>query len=294
MDAQSLETKVSLLIISDKKPGHFNQSIAFAKLKGVDYNILEISLTPFQKLLTYLLDNLGIYINLTNIKLPNSKYKAVVSTGSSTYYINKYIAKKLGIPSIAIMLPKGFRLGNFTYILALEHDNPPTLNNIITLPISLSISEPKGYIKKSDQPSIGIIIGGNNYIFTMDKKTMKKELDEIFKNYPEHLKYITTSRRTPKEIEKLIEEYQFKYKLIYSKEPNINPIPDFLAICNELFITIDSTSMLSETRANSNAKLHIINLTSQKKDTKFHRLARNIEKLKGKFDFMPYLKKVKI
>ncbi len=285
---------MSLLIISDKKPGHFNQSIAFAKLKGVDYDILEVSLTPFQKLLTYLLDNLGIYINLTSIKLPNIKYQAVVSTGSATYYINKYIAKKLHIPSIAIMLPKGFRLGNFDYILASEHDNPPVLNNIITLPISLSISEPKGYIKKSDQLSLGIIIGGNNSIFTMDKKTIKKVLDDIFQNYPNHLKYITTSRRTPKEIEELIQKYQFEYKLIYSKEPNINPIPDFLNVCNELFITIDSTSMLSEAKANSNAKLHIIELPSQKKDTKFHRLAKNIEKLDGKFDFMPYLEKISI
>lgn len=285
---------MKVLILSDQKPGHFNQSIAFAKLKGLEYDVIEISLTPFKKSLSYILDNLNIYINITNIKLPNTKYQAIVSTGSSTYYTNKYIAKKLGIPSIAIMLPKGFRLNNFEYILASEHDNPPKLSNIITLPISLSVSEPKGYIKKSDQSSLGIIIGGNNSIFTMDKKTIKKELDTIFKDYPNHLKYVTTSRRTPKEVEELLDEYPFDYKLIYSKEPNINPIPDFLAVCNELFITIDSTSMLSEVKANSNAKLHIIDLPSQKKDTKFYRHAKNIEKLEGRFDFMPYLKKIKI
>ncbi len=294
LDAQSLETCLKILILSDKKPGHLNQSIAFAKLKGLEYDILDISITPFKKSLSYLLDNLNIYLNIANIKLPNTKYNAVVSTGSSTYYTNKYIAKKLSISSVAIMLPKGFRLDNFDYILALEHDNPPKLSNIIPLPISLSASEPKGYIKKESKPSLGIIIGGNNSIFTMDKKSIKKELDTIFKNYPNHLKYITTSRRTPKEIEELLEEYQFDYKLIYSKEPSINPIPDFLEVCDELFITIDSTSMLSEAKANSNAKLHIINLSSQKKDTKFHRLARNIEKLEGRFDFMPYLKKINL
>ena len=285
---------MKILILSDKKPGHFNQSIAFAKLKSLEYDVMDISLTPFQKSLSYLLDNLNIYLNIAKIKLPNTKYNAIVSTGSSTYYVNKYIAKKLGIHSIAIMLPKGFRLDNFDYILALEHDNPPKLSNIISLPISLSVSEPKGYIKKAAHPSLGIIIGGNNSIFTMDKKTIKQELDNIFKNYPNYLKYITTSRRTTKEIEELINGYRFDYKLIYSKEPSINPIPDFLDICDELFITIDSTSMLSEARANSNAKLHIINLSSQKKDTKFHRLAKNIEKLEGRFDFTPYLKKVKI
>ncbi len=285
---------MKILILSDKKPGHLNQSIAFAKLKELEYDIVDISLTPFKKALSYLLDNLNIYLNIANIKLPDIKYQAIVSTGSLTYYTNKYVAKKLGIPSIAIMLPKGFRLDNFDYILALEHDNPPKLSNIISLPISLSISKPKGYIQKKSQSSLGIIIGGNNSIFTMDKKSIKKELDNIFKNYPNHLKYITTSRRTTKEIEELIKEYRFDYKLIYSKEPNINPIPDFLEVCDELFITIDSTSMLSEARANSDAKLHIINLPSQKKDTKFHHLARNIKKLKGKFDFTPYLKKVEL
>ncbi len=285
---------MSILIISDKKPGHFNQSIAFAKLKGLDYDILEISLTPFQKLLSYVLDNLNIYINLPNIKISNTNYQAIVSTGSLTYYANKYLSKKLGIPSVAIMLPKGFRFTNFDYILSSEHDNPPKLNNIISLPISLSFSEPKGYIKKSDQNSVGIIIGGNNSIFTMDRKSIKKELDNIFKSYPKHLKYITTSRRTPKEIEKLIEKYNFDYKLIYSKKPNINPIPDFLTICDELFVTIDSTSMLSEAKANSNAKLHIIKLPSQKKGTKFHKLVKNIEILNGKFDFTSYLERVKI
>ena len=290
LDAQSLETCLSLLIISDGKAGHFNQSIAFAKLKGLKYDILEIqnSIKP----LTYLLDFLGIYANLFALHVEPKKYKAVVSAGSATYYTNKFLAKKLGIKSIAIMLPKGFCLSNFDYIIASNHDNPKKLKNIIQLPLSLSFSEPKGYIKKELKESIGIIIGGNNSVFKIDENIIKKSLDKIFQNYPNHLKYITTSRRTPKEIDELLKEYDFDYEIVYSKNKDINPIPDFIDVCSELFITIDSTSMLSEARANSDANIHIIELESKKKNTKFHQLAKSIQKIQGKFDYMPYLDKV--
>ena len=281
-----------VLILSDGKAGHLNQSIAFAKLKGLEFDVLEFqnSLKP----LTYLLDFLGIYINLFALHVEDKNYKAVVSAGSSTYYANRYLAKKLGIKSIAIMMPRGFRLKGFDYILALKHDNPKQANNIITLPIALATSEAKGHIKDSGVPSLGIILGGDNSVFEMKKEDIKEALDSIFANYPEHLKYITTSRRTPKEVEELLEDYSFDYKLIYSQNPSFNPIPDFLKLCSELFITIDSASMLSEARANSEAKIHIIELKSDKKDTKFHRLAKQVEELSSKFDFKPYLKRIEL
>lgn len=280
-----------ILILSDGKPGHENQSIAFAKLKSIEYEIITINNSI--KWLTYILDFFKIYINLFSLHT-NKNYKAIVSTGSSTYYANKYLAKKLGIKSVAIMLPKGFRYNDFDYIISQSHDNPPKKENIIDLPINLSINEPKGYIQQKDKKSVGIIIGGNNSIFTMQKENIKKELDDIFKQFPNHLKYITTSRRTPKEIDELLESYKFDYEVIYSKTSDINPIPDFLKVCDELFITIDSTSMLSEAKANSNATLHVIDLDSKKINTKFHKLASNIKDIKGKFDFMPYLQKVAI
>jgi hypothetical protein len=34
----------------------------------------------------------------------------VVSAGSETYYANKVLARRHGVPSVAIMLPRGYRL----------------------------------------------------------------------------------------------------------------------------------------------------------------------------------------
>ncbi len=284
-----------ILILSDGKSGHLNQSLAFAKLKNIKYEIVEIYTNPFSKILSYILDFFRIYINLFGIeKRDYKKYKAVVSAGSGTYYANKYLAKKYNLKSVAIMLPKGFRYDDFNYIIAQNHDNPPSKKNIISIPVNLSTNQPKGLVKKEDKKALAIIIGGNNSTFSIKRELIKKELDNIFKNYPDYLKYVTTSRRTPKEIEELLKEYAFDYKIIYSKDPNINPIPDFLEVCDILFITVDSTSMLSEARANSKAEIKIIKLDSKKYDTKFHRLAEEIEKIDEKFDYADYLKKVEI
>ena len=70
---------------------------------------------------------------------------------------------------------------------------------------------------------------------------------------------------------------------------------DFIAVCDEFFITTDSTSMLSEVRANSNAIINIVDLDSKKENTKYHRLVKIIEDMDDeKVNFAKLLKKVKI
>ena len=289
-----------ILIISDGKPGHLNQSIAFCKIKDVSYDILEVKFkSKFHKALSYLFDKLGYYTDLLFTdykKYYGDFYDAVISAGSGTYYFNKYISKKYNKKAIALMLPKSYKYKDFYYIIAQEHDNPVRLDNILTLPLNLSFPREKGYVKKIEgKKSLAIIIGGDNDVFDMEHELIKDELDDIFEKYPDYLKYITTSRRTSKEIENLINEYKFDYKLIYSEEPNINPIGDFIAVCDEFFITTDSTSMLSEVRANSNAIINIVDLDSKKENTKYHRLVKIIEDMDDeKVNFAKLLKKVKI
>lgn len=287
-----------VLIVSDGKPGHLNQSIAFCKIKNFSYDILEVSFKlKIFKLFSYLFDSINFYtdsiFSFKNIDLKN--YDAIVSTGSNTYYFNKVVAKKNNKKSIVLMLPKSYNYKTFDYIIAQNHDNPPKLNNIITIPLNLSYNEPKGFIKKlANKKSLAIVLGGDNNIFTMEKSHIKKDLDKIFANYPNHLKYITTSRRTPKNIEQLLKNYTFDYEVIYSKTPNINPISDFIEICDQFFITIDSTSMLSEIRANSKGKVHILQLDSKKENTKFHKLAKSVSSLDSNIDFEKLLQKVVI
>ena len=286
-----------ILIISDGKPGHLNQSIAFCKIKNISYDILEVKfkLSIF-KLFSFALDKFERYSDelYKDYKKYNFDfYDAVVSTGSGTYYFNKYISKKYNKKSIALMLPKSYNYSDFDYIIAQRHDNPPKLENIIDVPLNLSYTKAKGLIK-SNEKAIGIIIGGDNSVFKMDVENIRNVLNLITQNSDGYLKYITTSRRTPKQVEDLISEYEFDYKLIYSETPTINPIPDFINLCSELFITIDSTSMLSEARANSNADISIIELRSKKIETKFHDLAHTVNTTKEKVNFVELLENIKI
>jgi len=286
-----------ILIISDGKAGHLNQSIAFCKIKNISYDILEVKYKfKIFKLFSYILDRFERYSDelFEDYKKYNyTFYDAVISTGSGTYYFNKFISKKYNIKSIALMLPKSYRYTDFDHIIAQKHDNPPEQENILTIPLNLSYTSPKNIIK-SKEKSIGIILGGDNSTFTMDVENIKNVLNLIFKNYDGYLKYITTSRRTSKQIEDLLNEYEFDYKLIYSETPTINPIPDFINLCSELFITIDSTSMLSEARANSDANILIIELRSKNVDTKFHSLAQTVNNMNDKLDFNKLLKNIEV
>ncbi len=288
-----------ILIISDGKPGHLNQSIAFCRIKDISYDILEVKFkSKFHKIVSYLFDRVNYFTESLFEEHKNyypDFYDAIVSTGSGTYYFNKLIGKKYNKKSIVLMLPKSYKYSNFYYIVAQQHDHPLLLDNVLAIPLNLSYSISKGYIKKDeDKKSLAIIIGGDNSVFSMHYYVIKEKLDEIFEKYPDYLKYITTSRRTSFEIETLIEEYNFDYKLIYSREPNINPIGDFIDICDEFFITIDSTSMLSEVRANSDAKINIIELESKKSNTKYHKLAATINEMDEKLNFVKILRKIKI
>ncbi len=265
------------LILSDCKSGHLNQSIALCEILNLKYEIVEVNFkNRFFKILSYLFDKLNLYLSfLLNLQKIQDNYDYIVSTGSNTYYANKLLAKKLSAKSITTMLPKGYKL-NFDYIISQSHDNPPKQTNIIEIPINLSI--PK--IINSFNPNkkaISLIIGGNNSTFEMQKTDIKEVIDFIFDKFANYTKAVTTSRRTPKEIEELIQTYKFDYKIIYSQN-KINPIGDFLLKSEYLFITSDSTSMISEAVSFGNAFVEVIKLKEKKANSKFIKFIKTLEK----------------
>lgn len=264
-----------VLILSDDRMGHLNQSLAFVKTMALPYDIVSIKFKyKWVKALTYLLDMMGIKTEkLFPVKI-DKKYDIVVGTGSTTAYATKVLAKRLDAKSVVMMLPHGYKY-DFDIIFAQSHDNPPKQDNIIEIPANFSYVEPKG-IYKAKKKSVGIVIGGDNKLFTMSKKMIKAQLDYIVNTYTDHEIAITTSPRTSKEIEKMIESYAFDYEVIFSKTP-INPIPDFLAQCETVFITGDSTSMISEAISYGQSNVVILPLESQE-ENKFTRFVEVLEK----------------
>ncbi|SFZ98401.1 hypothetical protein MNB_SV-5-59 [hydrothermal vent metagenome] len=265
-----------VLILSDGRLGHLNQSIALAKYANIPYDIYTIKPKfSFTKALTYIFDKLNFKTKILfdNLKLKDEVYTSVVGTGSLCYYMVKVLSEELKCSSVVMMLPKGYKF-NFTTIFAQKHDNPPILSNIITLPANFSYIEPKNiYVAK--KKSIGIVIGGDNSVFTFSKDKLRIQLNFIKKHYSDYEIALTTSPRTSLEIEDLITSYDFEYKVIFSKNP-INPIPDFLEQCEFVFITADSTSMISEAISYGNSNIVVLPLQS-KKENKFERFIKELE-----------------
>jgi len=239
--------KQKALILSDGKPGHLNQSIAFCKLLGIDYEVHNVRPRGrFCKAFSYLADRVSLYTkSLFDCEGVLPKAQVVVSAGSDTYYANRVIAKSLGARSVAIMLPKGFRY-DFDLIVAQEHDQPPMQDNVVVVPVNLSYPEPQGLVQRIEgKTCVSVIIGGSSRHFNMDVERVEKQLRQIYTLFPDADFVATTSRRTPPDVESLVEQEPFRCKVIASKE-NMNPIPDFLAISDYVFVTEDSTSMISE------------------------------------------------
>jgi mitochondrial fission protein ELM1 len=100
---------------------------------------------------------------------------------------------------------------------------------------------------------IGILIGGSTKDFIMDKEAMGLLLDSVIKlssDYDCHI-LLTTSRRTPKEIEALIKkrlgnEPRCKLLVIANENNITGAVEGILGLSNIALVSEESISMISE------------------------------------------------
>ena len=281
-----------VLIFTDGKAGHENQSKAFARALGCEFDLVEIHFkSAFHKLLSYLFDHLGIHTlrlfkpcgGLGEAALPSSaepgrarspiapplEYRAVLGTGSGTFYAAKALARKLGVKCGVVLYPRGYRIASFDCVLAPAFDRPPPAPNVVTIPVNLVASDEAFYAAgteafrarhtPSDKSAVAVIVGGPNKCSTMSADWMHTQLEQIFAAYnPTDFEiWVTTSRRTPPEVEAVVASFPFDYKLLYSKD-HFNPIPAFVKLARTLYVTAESTGMISESCTFGTAEVHVL------------------------------------
>lgn len=188
-----------------------------------------------------------------------------VGAGSTSYYALKFYARRYAKPSVALMYPKGYRK-DFSVIIAGAHDRPKPRANLKISPVSLSFSHPQG-LYKPQRKSIGFIIGGPNSCFEMGDEILK-QIEDVRAQFADCEFALTTSPRTPRATESALEKLGWDYSVIYSREP-VNPIGDFLAQCEWVFISEDSVSMISEAVSNGSASVAILSLKRKDAHNKF-------------------------
>ena len=247
------------IVLTDGKAGHENQSKAFARALGLDIELVPVKFkSPFHKMLSYLFDGIGIRaVGLLRIDDFNAEgVKTIIGTGSGTFYAAKSLARKIPSAKCGVVLyPRGYRLSSFDCILAPTFDNPAKLPNVVEIPANLVANDADFYEKGvaafkeryqgATDNLVGVIVGGPNKCSSMTVEWMKSRLDEIFAANRGASLCVTTSRRTPADVEALVDSYPWSYKLIYSKD-HFNPIPAFVQLAKRLYVTAESTGMLSE------------------------------------------------
>ncbi len=188
-----------------------------------------------------------------------------VAAGSTAYYALKFYARRYAKPSIALMYPKGYRK-DFSVIIAGAHDRPKPRANLKISPVSLSFSRPQG-LYRPQHKAVGFIIGGSNSCFEMGDEILK-HIEGVRAQFADCEFALTTSPRTPRATESALEKLSWDYSVIYSREP-VNPIGDFLAQCEWVFISEDSVSMISEAASNGSANVAILSLKRKDAHNKF-------------------------
>ena len=253
------------IILTDGKAGHENQSKAFARSLGLDFELVPVKFkSPFHKALSYLLDRLGVRTVgllqglddiLHSSTPPLTHSSTVIGTGSGTFYAAKALARRIGAKCGVVLYPRGYALSSFDCILAPSFDNPAERPNVVEIPANLVANDAEFYEKgvasfaaRHAGPTdnlVGVIVGGPNKCSSMSADWMKARLDEIFAANKGAQMCVTTSRRTPADVEVVVDSYPWDYKLIYSKD-HFNPIPAFVKLAKRLYVTAESTGMLSE------------------------------------------------
>ena len=262
------------IVLTDGKAGHENQSKAFARALGLDFQLVPVKFkSPFHKMLSYLFDGMGIRtvgllqgLEVFNAETQRRREKGaressqpgtvVIGTGSGTFYAAKALAREIpGAKCGVVLYPRGYDLSSFDCILAPTFDNPAKLPNVVEIPANLVANDAdfyeKGVVSFKERYQgatdnlVGVIVGGPNKCSSMTVEWMKSRLDEIFAANKGAQLCVTTSRRTPADVEALVDSYPWSYKLIYSKD-HFNPIPAFVQLAKRLYVTAESTGMLSE------------------------------------------------
>ena len=279
------------IVLTDGKAGHENQSKAFARALGLDFQLVPVKFkSPFHKMLSYLFDRLGIRTVglLQGLEFFNADgVQTIIGTGSGTFYAAKSLARKIPDAKCGVVLyPRGYQLSSFDCILAPTFDNPAKLPNVVEIPANLVANDADFYEKGvaafkeryqgATDNLVGVIVGGPNKCSTMTVEWMKARLDEIFAANKGADLVVTTSRRTPADVEALVDSYPWAYKLIYSKD-HFNPIPAFVQLAKRLYVTAESTGMLSE--ACTFGKAEVVALDNLKPGPhKFRRFVENLRR----------------
>jgi len=245
-----------ILILWDGRAGHLRQAQAAAKLlaenlktRNIEAIIKEVEVKPGA-------DNYACLWRFS----PDF----IISCGASTAKINYRLSKINQAKSIVIMRPGLMNINKFDLVIIPRHDNPPERKNVVITDGALNLIDgdylkeqairlKEGLRVKGQGLSLGLLIGGDSRKFRLKIGTVSEVARQI-KDAARELNadiLISTSRRTPKEIEDLIKvefkDYPACKLLVIANEKNCpDAVSGILGLSSLVVISPVSISMVSE------------------------------------------------
>ena len=253
--------KRSILVLSDGKAGHLNQSLAVAyqiqrarttqnyRIEDTSINIVRVEYkNRFCRLLLTLVAPFASWRchgRMYFMRLCLKKYsyenlmktyaEFIVSCGSSLVPVNIFMRKENDARNVVVMKPGIlFGLRKFNFVIVPKHDKIKPRKGVVETIMAPNLVDDKALkdaagrlknrVRLEQDKVIGLLIGGDNPEFRLSGDLLKKVLADILKSCESNNAdlLVTTSRRTSKEQEAII-------KSVLAKNPRCK----LLVVANE-------------------------------------------------------------
>jgi len=277
-----------LLILDDGKAGHLNQSKAVANIikkileeahPEFDFRIRQVKIEFKNELFRFFTNVCAVTSNkrcagclkclgmlLTKDcynKLKGMYSDIIISCGSSLEGVNVIMKNQSNAKNIVIMKPAMVNLGKFDLAIISEHDKVKESSNVVIVQTALNVinkdllEDSIKYIKdldynlESQRLKIGILIGGDTRAYKLGQDLIDTVLTKILDLEDDVDLLVTTSRRTSKGIDNLLEERlqneeRCKLLVIANKKNIKGVVPAILGLSHIVVVSGESISMVSE------------------------------------------------
>ena len=266
----------TVLVLNDGKAGHLNQALAVAEMvrealgsrlraRGIkEQPIVKIKVAKVEfknKLTRRLLDMASFFagkrcqgcLRCMKFCLKKKSFNEikeyadiVISCGASTVAVNAFLKYENNAKGICIMKPGLGRSRKFDLAVLPRHDAPakPKSNVLITVTAPNRIRD-KG--QGTRDKGVGLLVGGDAKNFKLKKDDVEKVVDGVLKIGREI--FVSTSRRTSPEIDKLVKEKlsgKCKLLVIANENNKQGVVQEIFDKSEVIIVSPESISMISE------------------------------------------------
>lgn len=260
-----------VLLISDNKPGHYNQSLGIIELlkqaypEGVEVETIHARLRfkILRKYLKYSLNHkrfpalrfLSWFYRLT---LPAAKPDIILATGGDLSFLTAWLGHIYNCQTIFSGSLRKLDASLFTLIFTMTDFFIP---NQIVMEVAphIAVDHKEAAQRRAlfleerrlpEQAYWALLVGGNGVGYSYhkdDHESLIQAVSTLAQKY--NIRWlITTSRRTSPDLERAIEALPPEiaaYRVIYSKDPE-KIMAKFLATADVICVTEESSSMIAE------------------------------------------------